>query len=140
MGAITGGGVVPSKMERSAAISIVFLTFFWATACSIAFAIVVRENVASQLLQALLENMKLSSFIVAVDPVLEGLEVRWGLVVRVLHALTKLGPWRGEASIGPMHKWYDPRMFDVLSEEEMRLQQPLPPVPVLHQVWRQQVA
>jgi hypothetical protein len=40
-----------------------------------AFAIVVRENVASQLLQALLENMKLSSFIVAVDPVLDGLEV-----------------------------------------------------------------
>ncbi len=52
--------------------------------------------------------------------VLEGLEVRWGLVVRVLQALTRLGPWRVDGSIGPMHRWYDPRLFDVLSEEQVR--------------------
>ena len=27
---------------------------------------------------------------------IEGLEVRWGLVVRVLQALTRLGFWRGD--------------------------------------------
>ena len=52
--------------------------------------------------------------------VLEGLEVRWGLLVRVLGALTRLGPWRLDGSIGPMHKYYDPSAFDVLSEEEVR--------------------
>jgi len=53
--------------------------------------------------------------------VLEGLEVRWGLVVRVLQALTRLGPWRGSSgALGPMHKWYDPRLFDLLSEDEVR--------------------
>jgi len=52
--------------------------------------------------------------------VLEGLEVRWGLVVRVLQALTKLGLWRDSEVMGPMHAAYDPRLFDVLSEEEVR--------------------
>jgi len=52
--------------------------------------------------------------------VLEGLEVRWGLVVKVLQALTRLGPWRGGGVLGPMHKWYDPRLFDVLDEEQVR--------------------
>ena len=51
---------------------------------------------------------------------LDGLEVRWGLVVRALQALTRLGPWRGDNTIGPMHKWYDPRLFDVLPEKEVR--------------------
>ena len=37
--------------------------------------------------------------------VLEGLEVRWSLVSNILDALTKLGPWRLDGSVGPMHKW-----------------------------------
>jgi len=50
---------------------------------------------------------------------LEGLELRWGLVSNILHALTALGPWRLDGSEGPMHKWYDPRLFDLLSREEV---------------------
>ena len=52
--------------------------------------------------------------------VLEGLEIRWEKVHRILEALTKLGRWRLDNSIGPMHQWYDPKLFDVLSEAEMR--------------------
>ena len=47
--------------------------------------------------------------------VLEGLEVRWAYVSRLMQALTKLGHWRMETSLAPMHKHYDPRLFDVLS-------------------------
>ena len=48
------------------------------------------------------------------------MEIRWDVVSRILRALTKLGPWRLDNSIGPMHKWYDPKLFDVLEEAEMR--------------------
>ena len=41
--------------------------------------------------------------------VLEGLELRWGLVSNILHALTAMGRWRLDGTLGPMHKWYDPR-------------------------------
>ena len=51
--------------------------------------------------------------------VLEGLEVRWAVVCRLMQALTKLGRWRLDGALGPMHKWYDPRLFDMLSEEEV---------------------
>ena len=53
---------------------------------------------------------------------LEGLELRWGLVSNILHALTALGRWRLDGSIGPMHKWYDPRAFDLLSHTEIMAQ------------------
>ena len=53
---------------------------------------------------------------------LEGLEVRWGLVGNVLRALTCLGPWRLDGSVGPMHKCYDPRMFEFMSEDEIKAQ------------------
>ncbi len=52
--------------------------------------------------------------------VLEGLEVRWDLVVRVLQALTRLGPWSGEGVVEPLNKYYDPRQFDLLSVEDVR--------------------
>jgi len=52
---------------------------------------------------------------------LEGLEVRWGLVHRLLQVLSQPGWWRpGQTHPEPMHKWYDTRVLDVLSEEEMR--------------------
>ena len=54
--------------------------------------------------------------------VLEGLEVRWSYVCRLMQALTKLGRWRMETSLGPMHKYYDPRLYDILSEEDVLLQ------------------
>ena len=53
------------------------------------------------------------------DP-LEGLQVRWWVVARLLHALCSLppnghGPWRiGGTELEPMHKYYDPKAFDVL--------------------------
>ena len=50
---------------------------------------------------------------------LEGLEVRWGLVARILQALTQFGIWRSDGSEGPMHKYYDRRLFDMLSEDEV---------------------
>ena len=56
---------------------------------------------------------------------LENLEVRWRLVARIMRALTSYpelgaGPWREGGSLQePMHKDYDPRLFDVLSEEEV---------------------
>ena len=51
--------------------------------------------------------------------VLEGLEVSWGKVAAILQALTQMGRWRLDAQEGPMHKYYDPRLFDVLSFEEI---------------------
>ena len=68
---------------------------------------------------------------------IEGLEVRWGLVCRVMRALTsrpdvyahmrlndgRALPWRdGGGPDEPMHRWYDMRqgMFDVLSEADCR--------------------
>ena len=61
--------------------------------------------------------------------VLEGLEVRWTLVSNILRALT--GPWgsdgrwlggrfRLDGAPGSMHKYYDPRRFDMLSEEDIK--------------------
>ena len=56
--------------------------------------------------------------------VLEGLEVRWGLVVKFMQALIAYPaagalPWReGGQWAEPMHKYYDRKLFDVLSEEE----------------------
>ena len=53
--------------------------------------------------------------------VIDGLEVRWEKVVRVMRALTRIGRWRDDEVEGPMHKWYDPKLFDVeLSEQEVR--------------------
>ena len=50
---------------------------------------------------------------------LEGLELRWGLVSNILHALTQLGRWRLDGGAEePMHKWYDPRASDLLSHDE----------------------
>ena len=52
--------------------------------------------------------------------VLEGLELRWGLVSNILHALTQLGRWRLDGGAEePMHKWYDPRAFDLPSHDEV---------------------
>ena len=39
-----------------------------------------------------------------------------------MQALTRLGRWHAGGAVGPMHKYYDPRLFDVLSEEEVRWQ------------------
>ena len=44
--------------------------------------------------------------------VLEGLEVRWSLVSNILHALTKLGPWRLDGSVGN-------RLFDVMEYKDI---------------------
>ena len=52
--------------------------------------------------------------------VLEGLEVRWGLVANILGALCRYGLYRGEGSFAPMHKYYDRRLFDVVDEAELR--------------------
>ena len=51
--------------------------------------------------------------------VLEGLELRWGLVSNILHALTRMGHWRLSGVEGPMHKYYDPRLFDLMSEQDI---------------------
>lgn len=57
--------------------------------------------------------------------VLEGLQVRWAYVSRLLQALCAFprdgyGPWRlGGSEEEPMHKYYDPALFkmcDVLAE------------------------
>ena len=57
--------------------------------------------------------------------VLEGLHVRWWYVARLLRALSAYPPngqvWRiGGQEQEPMHKFYDPRVFDVLDEKAMR--------------------
>ena len=54
--------------------------------------------------------------------VLGGRSVRWGHVARVLAALARLGPsWRlHQQSEEPMNRWYDPRLFEVISEERAR--------------------
>ena len=36
--------------------------------------------------------------------VLEGLELRWGLVSNILHALTAMDRWRVGGALVPMHK------------------------------------
>ena len=54
--------------------------------------------------------------------VIEGIQVRWGLVSRLLAALMRVGTWRSGEPPGPMHKHYDPRLFDVLDEEAVRMQ------------------
>ena len=46
---------------------------------------------------------------------LEGLEVRWGLVARILRALCRPGVWGPEDRRGPMHKYYDSGLFDLAS-------------------------
>ena len=51
--------------------------------------------------------------------VLEGLEVRWGYVCRLMQALSHVGRYRLDGSSGPMHKYYDPRLFDLLSEAQV---------------------
>ena len=52
--------------------------------------------------------------------VLEGLELRWGLVPDILQALAQLGRWRLDGGADePMHKWYDPRAFDLPSRAEI---------------------
>ena len=58
---------------------------------------------------------------------LEGLQVRWHYMSNVLQALCAFppngyGPWRlGGKEEEPMHKRYDPKLFDVLSVEEMKV-------------------
>ena len=54
--------------------------------------------------------------------VLGGLELPWGLVPDILHALCALGRWRLDGSVGPMHKWYGPHAFDVMSHEGIMTQ------------------
>ena len=48
---------------------------------------------------------------------LEGLEVRWGRVAAMLRALTDVRVWRSDGVEGPMHRWCDPRLFDVCVDE-----------------------
>ena len=50
--------------------------------------------------------------------VLEGLEVRWDMVSRLLGALTCVGPWRLDGSVGPMHSWYSSKLFDRMTASE----------------------
>ena len=52
--------------------------------------------------------------------VIEGIQVRWWLVAQILQALTEWGPYRLDGSEGPMHKYYDPRLFDMRSESELK--------------------
>ena len=57
---------------------------------------------------------------------IEGLQVRWHFVANLLQALTahaRREPWRlGGVASEPMHKHYDPKLFDVVTdEEELRL-------------------
>lgn len=58
----------------------------------------------------------------------EGLHVRWWYVANLLQALCACprngdGPWRlGGTEDEPMHKFYDPKMFHVMSEEEMNIE------------------
>ena len=59
---------------------------------------------------------------IAQGRVIEGIQVRWGLVSRLLSVLMRVGPWREGEPPGPMHKYYDPRLFDVLDEEAVRMQ------------------
>merc|ERR1712032_151 len=60
--------------------------------------------------------------------VLEGLWVRWHYVANLLQALCAFAPqggepWRlGGGDFELMHKYYDPRMFDVMSLDDMRLE------------------
>ena len=51
--------------------------------------------------------------------VLEGLEVRWGYVCRLIGALTRMGNYGLDGERRPMHKWYDRRLFDVLDERQV---------------------
>ena len=59
--------------------------------------------------------------------VLEGLEVRWSYVANLLQALCAFprngyGPWRlGGSEAEPMHKYYDPRLFHMMDEDELKL-------------------
>ena len=58
--------------------------------------------------------------------VLEGLEVRWAFVANLLRALCafprKDCPWRlGGSDAEPMHKYYDPRLFHIMDEDELKL-------------------
>ena len=59
---------------------------------------------------------------------LEGLQVRWWKIAQILQALCACprngyGPWRlGGGEEEPMHKFYDPKMFHMMSEEEMKLE------------------
>jgi len=57
---------------------------------------------------------------------IEGLEVNWSKVARILQVLTRWGWWRPEGAEGPMHKYYDRRMFDMLETEEQVLAQYAP--------------
>jgi hypothetical protein len=50
---------------------------------------------------------------------IEGLEIRWGLVSNILQALTKHGRWLDGEPDGPMHKFYQEGLFDVLSKDEL---------------------
>ena len=56
---------------------------------------------------------------------LEGLEVRWRLVSNILQAWLCVGRWRLDGKEGPMHKYYDKRLFRVVSETDI-LQQYAP--------------
>ena len=56
----------------------------------------------------------------------EGLTVRWSVVANLLQALCAYArrgyPWRrGGSEKEPMHQYYDPRMFHVMDEDELRM-------------------
>ena len=59
---------------------------------------------------------------------LEGLQVRWWKIAQLLQALCACprngyGPWRlGGGEKEPMHKYYDPKLFHMMSEEEMKIE------------------
>ena len=52
--------------------------------------------------------------------VLEGLQVRWNLVKRILEALTTLGTWHEteDGRLTPMHRYYHRGLFDVPPYDE----------------------
>ena len=58
---------------------------------------------------------------------IEGLQVRWWYVANLLQALCAMprngyGPWRlGGTEEEPMHKYYDPRLFHMMDEDELKL-------------------
>ena len=53
---------------------------------------------------------------------IEGLEVRWGNVARIVRALTMVGDWREGEPAGPMHKYYVQRLFRLMSEADVLAQ------------------
>ena len=51
--------------------------------------------------------------------ILENLEAHWGLCVNILHALSRKDVWRLDNLLGPMHQYYDPKLYDFLTYEQV---------------------